>query len=43
MLGQVFVVADQDTNSLLVTTATKYEDDVHENHRPSWIARCRRC
>jgi general secretion pathway protein D len=28
MVGQVFVVADQDTNSLLVTTATKFEKDV---------------
>jgi len=28
MAGQVFVVADRDTNSLLVTTATKYQDRV---------------
>jgi general secretion pathway protein D len=28
MIGQVYVVADQDTNALLVTTATKYKDDV---------------
>jgi type II secretory pathway component GspD/PulD (secretin) len=36
--GQVFVVADQDTNSLIVTTATKYEkqvrDIIHELDRP---------
>jgi len=30
IVGQVFVVADQDTNSLLVTTATKYVDDVRK-------------
>ena len=30
MIGQVYVVADQDTNSLLVTTATKYADDVRK-------------
>jgi type II secretion system protein D len=29
-VGQVYVVADQDTNSLLVTTATKYRDDVEK-------------
>jgi general secretion pathway protein D len=28
LIGQVYVVADQDTNSLLVATATKYEDRV---------------
>ncbi|HSV15640.1 MAG TPA: type II secretion system secretin GspD, partial [Tepidisphaeraceae bacterium] len=28
LLGQVYVVADQDTNSLLVATASKYEDRV---------------
>ncbi len=28
LVGQVYVVADQDTNSLLVATATKYEDRV---------------
>ncbi|HSZ55889.1 MAG TPA: secretin N-terminal domain-containing protein, partial [Tepidisphaeraceae bacterium] len=30
IVGQVYVVADQDTNSLLVTTATKYRDDVEK-------------
>jgi general secretion pathway protein D len=30
LVGQVQVVADQDTNSLLVVTASKYEDDVHK-------------
>ncbi|MDB5296286.1 MAG: hypothetical protein JWO31_2269, partial [Phycisphaerales bacterium] len=30
MAGQVFVVADQDTNALLVTTATKYQDRVRQ-------------
>jgi general secretion pathway protein D len=30
LLGQVYVVADQDTNSLLVATATKYQDHVRE-------------
>jgi general secretion pathway protein D len=30
IVGQVFVVADQDTNSLLVTTATKFENDVRK-------------
>ena len=28
MAGQVFVVADRDTNSLLITTATKYQERV---------------
>ena len=28
LIGQVFVVPDQDTNSLLVATATKYQDEV---------------
>jgi general secretion pathway protein D len=28
LIGQVYVVADQDTNSLLVATATKYESQV---------------
>jgi general secretion pathway protein D len=30
LIGQVYVVADQDTNSLLVATATKYEDRVRK-------------
>jgi general secretion pathway protein D len=30
LTGKVLVVADQDTNSLLVTTATKYEEPVRE-------------
>jgi general secretion pathway protein D len=30
LIGQVYVVPDQDTNSLLVATATKYEDQVKE-------------
>ena len=30
LMGQVYVVADQDTNSLLVATATKYQDHVKE-------------
>ena len=30
LTGQVFVVADPDTNSLLVTTATKYQKQVRE-------------
>ena len=30
LIGQVEVVADQDTNSLLVATATKYEDQVRQ-------------
>jgi general secretion pathway protein D len=30
LAGQVFVIADPDTNSLLVTTATKYEQRVKE-------------
>jgi general secretion pathway protein D len=29
-IGQVYVVADQDTNSLLVTAASKYRDDVEK-------------
>ena len=30
LAGQVFVVADEDTNSLLVSTASKYQDRVRE-------------
>jgi general secretion pathway protein D len=30
LIGQVYVVADQDTNSLLVATATKYEGQVRD-------------
>jgi general secretion pathway protein D len=30
LIGQVYVVADQDTNSLLIATATKYEKDVRD-------------
>jgi general secretion pathway protein D len=30
LTGQVFVVADLDTNSLLVTTASKYQKQVHQ-------------
>ncbi len=30
LTGQVFVVADEDTNSLLITTATKYQDQVKQ-------------
>jgi general secretion pathway protein D len=30
LIGQVYVVADQDTNSLLVATATKYQDQVRQ-------------
>jgi general secretion pathway protein D len=30
LVGQVYVVADQDTNSLLVATATKYEQQVRD-------------
>ncbi len=30
LTGQVYVVADQDTNSLLVTTATKYQERVKQ-------------
>jgi general secretion pathway protein D len=30
LIGQVYVVADQDTNSLLVSTATKYEKQVRD-------------
>ena len=30
LTGQVYVVADQDTNSLLVATATKYQEHVRE-------------
>lgn len=30
LAGQVYVVADQDTNALLVSTATKYQDQVRE-------------
>ena len=30
LIGQVYVVADQDTNSLLIATATKYEKEVRD-------------
>jgi len=30
LTGQVFVVADEDTNSLLITTATKYQEQVKQ-------------
>ena len=43
LTGQVFVVADPDTNSLLVTTASKYQEQVRDDHRRSSTAPCRRC
>ena len=32
-IGQVYVVADADTNSLLVATATKFQEQVQDDHR----------
>ena len=41
--GQVFVVADRDTNSLLVTTASKYQEPGPARSSTSWTAPSRRC
>ena len=43
LVGQVFVVANPDTNSLLVTTATQVPATRCSRSSPSWTARSRRC